>query len=82
MLSVGLDGMKGHVVTVEANVRADKEQCVIIGLPNTSMKESQERILSCLHALDLDTSVKKITVHLSPSDKVNLQSEGVIFIPH
>lgn len=69
MLSVGLDGMKGHVVTVEANVRIDKEQCVIIGLPDTSMKESKERILSCLHVLDLDTSMKKITVHLSPSDK-------------
>lgn len=68
-MSVGLDGMKGHIVAVEANVRADTEQCVIVGLPDTSMKESKERILSCLHALDLDTSMKKITVHLSPSDK-------------
>lgn len=25
----GIDGMKGHAITVEANVRADKEQCVI-----------------------------------------------------
>lgn len=69
VLSVGLDGMKGHIVTVEANVRNDKESCVIVGLPDASMKESKERILSCLHALDLDITMKKITIHLSPSDK-------------
>ncbi|WP_432354379.1 YifB family Mg chelatase-like AAA ATPase [Sporosarcina sp. A2] len=61
--------MKGHIVKVEANVRSDKESCVIVGLPDASMKESKERILSCLHALDLDMTMKKITIHLSPSDK-------------
>lgn len=69
VLSVGLDGMKGHVVTVEANVRTEKEQFVIVGLPDASIKESKERVLSCLHALDVDLTMKKITVHLSPSDK-------------
>lgn len=60
--------MKGYKILVEANVRTEKEQFVIVGLPDTSIKESKERILSCIHALDLDISMKKITVHLSPSD--------------
>ena len=33
------------------------------------MKESKERILSCLHTLDIDVSMKKITIHLSPADQ-------------
>ncbi|BAQ09989.1 Mg chelatase, subunit chli [Bacillus sp. OxB-1] len=69
VLSVGLEGMKGHIVYIEANVRVEKEACIIVGLPDASMKESKERILSCLHNLDIDMAMKKITIHLSPSDK-------------
>lgn len=69
MMSVGLEGMKGHKVIVEATVRDDKEACVIIGLPDASIKESRERIVNCLHALNIDLSMKKITIHLSPADK-------------
>ena len=69
VLSVGLEGMKGHVVRVEANVRPEKDQFVIVGLPDASIKESKERVLSCLHSLDIDLDMKKVTVHLSPADK-------------
>lgn len=67
-MSVGLQGMKGHKVAVEANVRMEREQCVIIGLPDASIKESKERVLSCLHAMKMDIAMKKITIHLSPAD--------------
>lgn len=66
--SIGLEGMKGYEIDVEVNVRTDREQCVI-GLPDTSMKESRERILANLYALDFDLSLKRITIQLSPSDK-------------
>ncbi|PIC94853.1 magnesium chelatase [Sporosarcina sp. P26b] len=68
VMSIGLQGLKGERIRVEADIRVDKEQCVIIGLPDASIKESKERILSCLHHLDFDLSMKKITIHLSPAD--------------
>lgn len=67
-MSVGLQGMKGHKVAVEADVRVDRDQFVIIGLPDASIKEAKERVLSCLHAMNLELDMKKITIHLSPSD--------------
>ncbi|WKA60505.1 YifB family Mg chelatase-like AAA ATPase [Planococcus shenhongbingii] len=65
---MGMNGLTGQVIQVEATVREDKEQCVIIGLPDASIKESRERILNCLHALKEDIDMKKITIHLSPAD--------------
>lgn len=63
-----MSGLSGQVIQVEATVREDKEQCVIIGLPDASIKESRERILNSLHALKRDIDMKKITIHLSPAD--------------
>ncbi|MGE6368779.1 YifB family Mg chelatase-like AAA ATPase [Planococcus kocurii] len=68
MYSVGMSGLTGQIIRVEATVREDKEQCIIIGLPDVSIKESRERILNCLHALKKDIDMKKITIHLSPAD--------------
>lgn len=67
--SIGLEGMKGYEIYVEADVRNDREQCVIIGLPDASMKESRERILSNLYALNFDLSLKRMTIQLSPPDQ-------------
>ena len=36
-----LEGMRGHRVIVKANVRDEKEACIIIGLPDASMKDSR-----------------------------------------
>ena len=47
--SVGLQRMKGHIVRVEANVGNEKEQYAIIELPDASIKESNEWVLSCLY---------------------------------
>lgn len=63
-----MQGLKGQVIKVEATVRTDKDQCIIIGLPDVSIKESKERILNSLHALGKDMDMKKITILLSPAD--------------
>lgn len=38
-------------------------------LPDLSMKESRERIVSNLYRLNFDLSLKRMTVQLSPPDK-------------
>jgi magnesium chelatase family protein len=42
---------------------------VIVGLPDTSVKESKERVLSALHSLDCDMTEQKVVVNLSPSEQ-------------
>jgi magnesium chelatase family protein len=42
---------------------------VIVGLPDTSVKESKERVLSAMHSLDCDMTEQKVVVNLSPSEQ-------------
>ena len=46
-----------------------KESMVIVGLPDASVKESKERVLSAIHTLDCDVTNQKIVVNLSPSEQ-------------
>jgi magnesium chelatase family protein len=67
-MTVGLNGMDGYRVKVEANARTDKESFVIVGLPDASVKESKERVWSALYEQNADIHTKKITVNLSPPE--------------
>lgn len=67
--SIGLKGLEGYRVQVQVQVSDGKESMVIVGLPDTSVKESRERVLSAIHALGCDMSEKKIVVNLSPSEQ-------------
>lgn len=42
---------------------------VIVGLPDASVKESKERVLSTLRSLECDVTDQKIVVNLSPSEQ-------------
>lgn len=43
-----------------------------VGLLDASIKESKERILSNLHGQNFDLMLKKITTHLSQSNKLKI----------
>lgn len=47
----------------------ERESMVIVGLPDASVKESKERVLSAVHTLDCDVTDQKIVVNLSPSEQ-------------
>lgn len=66
--SVGLKGLEGYRVQVQVHVSQGKESMVIVGLPDTSVKESKERVLSALQVYGCDLSDQKIVVNLSPSE--------------
>lgn len=74
--SVRLEGSQGHPVTTEARIREEKENVVIVGLPDATLKESRERVMSALHALSLDLTMTKVTIQLFPSDR---QKQGTGF---
>lgn len=69
ILSIGLKGLEGYRVQVEVSVSKGKESMVIVGLPDISVKESKERVLSAVHTLACDVTDQKIVVNLSPSEQ-------------
>jgi magnesium chelatase family protein len=67
VFSVGLRGLEGYRVQVQ--VFKATESMVIVGLPETSVKESKERVLSAIRTLGCDVTDQKIFVNLSPSEQ-------------
>ncbi|MCU1807110.1 YifB family Mg chelatase-like AAA ATPase [Cytobacillus firmus] len=67
--SIGLKGLEGYRVQVQVHVTEGKDSMVIVGLPDTSVKESKERVLSSMQSLGCDVSEQKIVVNLSPSEQ-------------
>ncbi|ADC49264.1 Mg chelatase, subunit ChlI [Alkalihalophilus pseudofirmus OF4] len=67
--SIGLKGLAGYVVQVEVHISSGTESMVIVGLPDASVKESKERVLSALHSFDCDVTDEKIVVNLSPAEQ-------------
>lgn len=67
--SVGLKGLEGYHVQVEIRISHATESMVIVGLPDTSVKESREQVLASIAHFDLDVTDKKVVVNLSPPDQ-------------
>ncbi len=71
-----LDGFDAKVVSVEVSFVRALPSFAIVGLAQTSIQESKERIKSALSAIDFKFPPQKVTVNLSPSD---LRKEGSHF---
>lgn len=67
--SVGLKGLEGYRVQVEVRISPGTESMVIVGLPDASVKESKERVISALSHFDVDVTDQKVVVNLSPSEQ-------------
>ncbi|PJJ63593.1 YifB family Mg chelatase-like AAA ATPase [Compostimonas suwonensis] len=66
-LSVALVGMTGFVVEVEADLSSNLPGFTLIGLPDTSLSESRERVRAAAKNSGCDLPGRKITVNLSPA---------------
>ncbi len=71
-----LDGFEAKIVDVEVAFVRALPSFAIVGLAQTSIQESKERIKSALSAIDFKFPPRKVTVNLSPSD---LKKEGSHF---
>ena len=66
--SRALLGMSAPRVTVEVHLAAGLPSFNIVGLPETEVKESKDRVRSAIQNALLDFPAKRITVTLAPAD--------------
>jgi magnesium chelatase family protein len=66
-LSIALAGLEAHVVTVEADVGSGLPKMVWTGLPDTTVRESAERIRSAVSSSREHWPPHKITIGLLPA---------------
>lgn len=71
-----LNGIKGNVVDVETDVTSGAPSYETVGLADTAVKESRERIHSAIKNSGLSYPIKRITVNLAPAD---IKKEGPVF---
>ena len=74
--SVGLNGLDGYIVNVEATIMNGLTGCEIVGLPDTAVREAKERVLSAIKNIGLSLPYGKIIVNLSPA---NTRKAGAVF---
>ncbi|MEN2776560.1 YifB family Mg chelatase-like AAA ATPase [Acetivibrio clariflavus] len=74
--SFGLMGIDGYVVIVETDISTGIPAFDIVGLGDTAVKESKERVRSAIKNAGLEFPIKRITVNLAPADK---KKEGSAF---
>ena len=75
-LSYGLYGIDGFPVLVEADVSNGLPSCEIVGLGDTAIKESKERLKAGIKNSGLEYPTNKITINLAPADR---KKEGTLF---
>ncbi len=66
-------GLKAPLVTVETHISGGLPSLSIVGLPETAVKESKDRVRSALLNSQFEFPLGRITIHLGPAD---LPKEG------
>ncbi|MCF7900013.1 YifB family Mg chelatase-like AAA ATPase [Candidatus Babeliales bacterium] len=69
-------GVDAHCVEVEVDLSFGMINFFIVGLPDTAIKESRQRILTALKNCGIKVPERRITVNLAPAD---LKKEGTLF---
>ncbi|EHB50144.1 Sigma 54 interacting domain protein [Paenibacillus lactis 154] len=74
--SACLHGIDGVVIQVEVDLANGLPQTSIIGLPDSSIRESVERVRAAIKNCGFEYPLKRITINLAPAD---LRKEGSSF---
>ncbi|GEL46040.1 hypothetical protein CHO01_11560 [Cellulomonas hominis] len=65
--AVGLVGLTGHVVEVEAHLASALPAFVLVGLPDASLAEARDRVRAAVGSTGLTWPNRRVTVNLSPA---------------
>ena len=71
--SMSLKGLEGYIVNVQVDVSSGLPEWEIVGLPDTSIKESKERVRTAIKNSGYGLFSKRILVNLAPAD---IRKEG------
>ena len=74
--SLGLMGISGYIVNVECDLSGGLPNFDIVGLPDTAVKESRERVRAAIKNCGLEFPLRRITVNLAPADT---RKEGPLY---
>jgi magnesium chelatase family protein len=66
VISCTILGIDGSIVSVETDIRRGLPSFSIVGLPESAVKESRERVSSAITNSGFEFPLKKITVNLAP----------------
>ncbi|MCB1977724.1 MAG: ATP-dependent protease, partial [Nitrosomonas sp.] len=68
LYSRALAGMHAPLVTVETHIANGLPSFTIVGLPETEVKESRDRVRAALQTAHFKIPAQRITVNLAPAD--------------
>ncbi|MBR3835614.1 MAG: YifB family Mg chelatase-like AAA ATPase [Clostridia bacterium] len=74
--SLGIYGMEVFPVTVEADISGGLPRFDVVGLPDSAVSESRDRVHSAIKNCGFTFPVSRITVNLAPADR---RKEGPIY---
>lgn len=74
--SYALNGLDGYGVSVEVDVHPGMPRIELVGLPDTAIKESRERVHSAIKNSGYDFTAQRVTINLAPA---HTKKEGSIF---
>ena len=64
-----IDGVDAYIVRVEARVNEGLPKLIIVGLPDTAVREGSERVRAALKSVIEKFPVKRIVINLSPASR-------------
>lgn len=76
VLSFGLNGIDGYTVTIEVDISNGLPKFDVVGLGDTAIKESKERVKSAIKNSGLAYPMRNIVCNLAPADR---KKEGPIY---
>ena len=74
--SIALHGLQGYLVNIQVDISSGMPSFEIVGLPDTSIRESKERVKTAIRNSTLDFLSRKIVVNLAPA---STKKEGSTF---
>jgi magnesium chelatase family protein len=76
VISAAVQGIDSYLIDVEVDIAAGLPTFSTVGLPDTAVRESKDRVVAAVRNSGFDFPTRKITVNLAPAD---IKKEGACF---